>query len=91
MRLKRNARDECALLVVYLFKYADELLQLLPSERKRHYLDAIKTAPDLYDSPELFNIFKQIEDETWEKRPSDLEITVNDFIDLLREYKCLES
>jgi hypothetical protein len=72
--------------MIYLLKYADDLLKLVPLERREHYEKLISSVTD----EELFDIIRQIEDETREKRPSDLEVTVDGFISILREFNCIE-
>jgi hypothetical protein len=72
--------------MTYLLKYADDLLTLLPPERRKHYSKRIKIVPDV----ELFDVIRELEKETWDKRPSDLEVTVDSFISLLQEFNCIE-
>jgi hypothetical protein len=87
MKFKKGGRDECVFLILQFFKYADELLTLLPQEQRERFSKAIGRAKD----DELVKAFEELEKATWHLRPSDLEITVKDFIEILREYDCLES
>ncbi|MCC6024114.1 MAG: hypothetical protein LM600_05380 [Thaumarchaeota archaeon] len=87
MKFKKDGRDECFFLILQFFKYADELLTLLPQEQRQHFSRAIGRAKD---EDELVKVFEELEKATWHLRPSDLEITVKDFIEILREYDCVE-